>query len=322
MKTHYPTHPVSKNPRAVIAACAMFGFATGAFAADPLYQWNFNSSDGANTGTGSGGTLTLDLGVGEGQTPTGSFAGTGASGLVGDGSFQASNANDNWWGTDFGNAAAVSSMDLSSLVSQFTITLWVKRSGTNNADWLNIGSTATPDSSSNPGISIGVSGWNNNPRVGVNGYTSGAGDLWATGHDSSWVFMAFAYDGTAGVWWAPEMNTLYGQHRNGVVVTGDLVTAANTVTGVPVHTGDWATSAGSASLGSMASVFLGNNAAGTAGFSGNLDDVRIYEGLLTLAEIEAVRLEAVPIPEPASAALLLGGFGMLAALRRRPGKRR
>ena len=312
------THSVSKNARSLIAVCAMLGSAVGAFAADPLYQWNFNSADGANTGTASDGTLATNVGAGT----TGSFAGSGVSGLGGDSSFQASNANDNWWGTDLGNAAAVSNLDLGSLGDRFTITLWVKRSGSNNADWLNIGSTATPSSSSNPGISVGVTGWNNSVNVGVNGYNAGAGDLWAAGHDNSWVFMAFAYDGTAGVWWAPDMNTLYGQHRNGVVVTGDMDTPASTVTGVPVHIGDWGTAAGTPSVGATATAYLGNNAAGTSGFSGNLDDVRIYSGLLTLPEIEAVRLEAVPIPEPSSAALLLGGFGLVAALGRRPGKRR
>ena len=297
----------------------MLGSAISAIAADPLYQWNFNSASGANTGTAAGGALAANVGAGT----TGSFAGSGVSGLGGDSSFQASNANDNWWGTDLGNAAAVSNLDLGALGNRFTITLWIKRSGGNNADVLNIGSTATPSSSSNPGISIGLYGtWDNGVGVGVNGYSAGVSDPWSAGTDNDWVFMAFAYDGTAGIWWAPDMNTLYGQHRNGVVVTGDMVTSASTVTGVPVHTGDWSTAAGTPSVGATATAYLGNNGAGTSGFSGNLDDIRIYSGLLTLPEIEAVRLEAVPVPEPSAAALLMGGFGLFAALGRRPGKRR
>ena len=93
-----------------------------------------NATDGANTGTGSGGTLTANVGGGT----TGAFTGAGVSGLGGDGSFQSSNANDNWFGTDLGNAAAVSNLNLSSLGAQFTLTLWVKRSGGNNADILNL----------------------------------------------------------------------------------------------------------------------------------------------------------------------------------------
>jgi hypothetical protein len=319
MNTHRPTHPASKFARSFLAACAAAGLALGASAAEPLYQWNFNATDGANTGTGSGGTLTANVGGGT----TGAFTGAGVSGLGGDGSFQSSNANDNWFGTDLGNAAAVSNLNLSSLGAQFTLTLWVKRSGGNNADILNIGSTATPDSSSNPGITIGLYGtWDNGVRVGVNGYSSGTGDIWSAGTDNDWVFLAFAYDSTAGVWWAPDMNTLYGQHRNGVVVSGDMVTAASVVTGVPVRIGDWGTAPGAVSFSATATAFVANNAAGTAGFSGNLDDIRIYSGLLTLAEIEAVRVSALPIPEPASAALLVGGFGLLAALGRRPSRRR
>lgn len=316
------TRPVSRSARTLLAACAMVGFALNASAATPLYQWNFDAADGANTGTASGGTLATNVGAGT----TGSFTGTGVSGSGGDSSFHVSNAHDNWWGDDLGNAAAVSNLDLSSLGNQFTITLWVKRSGTNSVDWLNIGSTATPSSSSNPGISIGVTGWSNGVNVGVNGYNWEAGDLWATGHDNSWVFMAFAYDGTdvENVWWNETMNSLYGQHRNAVVVTGDMVTSASAVTGVAVHTGDWNTPVGAVSIGATATAYLGNNAAGTRGFSGNLDDIRIYSGLLTVSEIEAIRLEAAPvaIPEPSSAALLLGGFGLVAALGRRPGKRR
>ena len=35
-------------------------------------------------------------------------------------------------------------------------------------------------------------------------------------------------------------------------------------------------------------VYLGNNSAGTRGFHGILDDVRVYNRVLTLAEIQAI----------------------------------
>lgn len=286
--------------------CSMSG-AHGAL----LYQWNFDSTSGNNTGTGTGGTLTANVGAG---ATTGSFGAAGVSGAAGDNSLGTSNANDNWWGTDVGNAAAVSTLDLST-VNQFTITMWVKRSGGNNADLLNIGSTTTPDSASNPGISLGLNGtWDNGIRVGVNGYNAWNGDLWSPGTDNDWVFLAVAYDGTGGVWWDPAMLALYGADRNLAIITGDTTTSASVAATLPFHIGDWGTSPGVAAVGSTATAFLATNGSNGSGFSGNLDDVRIYDSLLTVSEIETVRLSAVP--EPSSAAVL-GAMGALALLRRR-----
>lgn len=312
--------PVSSSARTLLAACAMVGFALNASAATPLYQWNFDAADGANTGTASGGTLSANVG---GAT-TGAFTGTGVSGSGGDRSYHASNANDNWFGSDLGNAAAVSSVDLSSL-DQLTITLWVKRSGGNNADLLNIGSTATPDSSSNPGITLGLNGnWDNGIRFGINGQNAWSGDLWGAGYTSDWVFLAISYNGLNGGQWGQEiMATQYGvTNNNAAVITGTTTVSASVAQGLLIHDGGWWNSPGAPTVGSTATAFLGNNAAGTSGFSGDIDDIRIYSGLLTVSEIEAVRLEAVAIPEPSAAALLLGGFGLVAALGRRPGKRR
>ena len=289
-----------------------------------VYQWTFNSSNGANTGPGSGGTLALDAGIVSGSNgyASGSFAGAGVSGNAGDYALSASNAYDNYYaGNSYSpitNAAAVGSIDLSGL-SQFTITMWVKRGGQRNVDLLNIGSATTPGQTSNPGISIGLDGnWANGVRVGVNGYTSYTGDLWSAGTDNDWCFLAVAYDGNGGVWWDPTMNSLYGQQRNGAVITGDITTSAAVAANLAMHIGDWGTAPGLPSVGATASLFLandGSNTLGTAnGFEGSLDDVRIYNSLLTVPEIEGVR-QAALVPEPAS--VLLGTVGALLLARRR-----
>ena len=296
---------------------------SGTFAATPLYQWNFDSANGANTGTAAGGTLALDVGVTAGPTgyPSGSFSGTGVSGSAGDHALNASNSYDNYWGgqsySPITNAAAVSSIDLTG-VSQFTITLWVQRSGNNNVDLLNIGSTATPGQTSSPGISIGLDGnWANGVRVGVNGHTSYTGDLWGSGYNSNWVFLAFAYNGNNGAYWGQSaMNALYGGgDNNAAIITGDTSSAASVAQNLGLHDGGYWNSAGLPSVGSTATAFLANDGGTTNGFNGQLDDIRIYNSLLSVSDIEAVRQSAL-VPEPSTAALL-GAMGVMTFLRRR-----
>lgn len=301
----------SKSLPSLAFASAILICMSGAFGATPLYQWNFNTN-GSNTGTGTGGTLTANVGAG---ATTGSFGAPGVSGAAGDYSLGTNNAYDHWWGTDVGDAAGAGTLDLST-VNQFTITLWVKRSGGNASSLLNIGSSSTPGTSSNPGISLGVQGnWSNGVDLRVNGYSAGSGDLWGAGYTSNWVFLAVAYDGTAGnIWWNPVMNGLYGTNNNAAIITGDMGTGASFAQGMAMHIGDWGTSPGIPAVGATATAFLANDGLSATGFSGNLDDVRIYNSLLSVSEIEAVRLSA--IPEPSSAAAL-GAMGVMALLRRR-----
>ena len=284
----------SKTVLYLVACCSMLWGVSGADG-DPLYQWNFNGGDGANTGVGAGGTLAANVGA---SFSSGSFGAAGVSGNAWDHAFYAYNKEDNWWGTTNGNAAAVGNVNLAGL-TQFTITMWVKRGGANNDDLLNIGSTSTPDSTSNPGISIGLNGsWDNGIRVGVNGYNAWPGDLWGAGYNSEWVFLAVCYDGSGGVWYDPPMQALYGAQRNLAIITGGITTAASIAANVPFHIGDWGTPPGAPSVGATATAILANGGAGTTGFTGNLDDVRIYNGLLTVAQIEAVRQAAFAEPSP------------------------
>ena len=293
----------------------MFGMLPNAFG-DMLYQWNFNSTDGANTGTGSGGTLTANVG---GAT-TGNFSGTGVSGNVGDSSLYTFDARDSYWGSGFGNAAGIGNVDLTGL-TQFTITMWVKRSGSRDDTMLSIGSTTTPDGSSNPGIALGLSGnWHNGVSFGVNGSTEWSnGNLWG-GYTSDWMFMAFTYTATEGSWWSPTFGGIYfggaNQPGNAAILLGGINTSVTVAQGF--HIGGAADNPGSVALGSTASVFLGNYGAGDNGFSGNLDDVRIYNSLLTVSQIDAVRLDALqPAPEPSTMALAAMGGAALLFLRRR-----
>jgi hypothetical protein len=108
-----------------------------------------------------------------------------------------------------------------------------------------------------------------------------------------WVFFAVTFTGGSG-------GTFYG---------GNLNTSAT-------QTGTYNTTLANIGTNTQNLIF-GNRPDGTRAFDGFLDDFRIYNQTLTAAEIEAVRLAA--IPEPSTFGLLVLGTVTLVWLRRRMG---
>jgi len=146
-----------------------------------------------------------------------------------------------------------------------------------------------------------------NFRVGLfvgNNVSSGAADFAAgfstddvDAHDK-WVFLAVTYDGTQAV-----NNTKFyigGVNTPVTQLGGDLTLAQLTVDGGTSLFGVGYTDAAPAADTSV------------IGFQ---DDVRVYGAALSLAELETVRVEN--IPEPASAALILLAFALVAGESRR-----
>ncbi len=116
----------------------------------------------------------------------------------------------------------------------------------------------------------------------------------------SWFFFAVTYDAIT-----DDAAFYIGDLDNAVsLVNSGTIALAGSNTGI--NTDDLA---------------IGNTRGGGRPFNGFLDDIAIYgttsggSGALTLSEIEAVR--AAAIPEPTSAALVLGAMTLLAFRRRR-----
>jgi autotransporter-associated beta strand protein len=269
-----------------LAACFAAPFAA---CADPLYKWSFDAGvAGTPAITAGGGTLT--------QNGTADFLGAGVSSNSGDQSLNLSNAYTG--GVGAGNSVAARDANVltgAGTLSNFTVTMWVKLAPgalSNFPRLLQLGSSATPDSGSNPGINMLVN--SGNLEIGVNGRNA---QVAAGLSGNTWKFIAFSYDGVSSPTASDTNTALYGRAQNAVVLTGSLTNSVAAIGGTGLNVAG--ASPGSVALGSAATLYLGNRAAGDRGYTGQIDDVRIYNTQLTLAELEAIRLESAP-PPPAS----------------------
>jgi len=111
--------------------------------------------------------------------------------------------------------------------------------------------------------------------------------------DNKWVFFAYTFEGTNG-----NLTAYYGDETN--AVTGSSMTTTLTTNG---------TSAAKLMIGKIENI---TDSRTPPVF---VDDFRIYNTVLSSAELDAVRLEAVP--EPVSATVLLFWGGIVFCLQRR-----
>ena len=169
-----------------LAACFAAPFAA---CADPLYKWSFDAGvAGTPAITAGGGTLT--------QNGTADFLGAGVSSNSGDQSLNLSNAYTG--GVGAGNSVAAKDANVltgAGTLSNFTVTMWVKLAPgalSNFPRLLQLGSSATPDSGSNPGINMLVN--SGNLEIGVNGRNA---QVAAGLSGNTWKFIAFSYDGVS-----------------------------------------------------------------------------------------------------------------------------
>jgi hypothetical protein len=316
-----------------LAGCALVLFAAISQSHAALVYWqNFENGDGlADAGVG-------DLGItnNAGASPGNTFFST-TNGVVA-GSYDATSnvtANNSVNSNGIASTAATGGSALSALpnagtLDQFTISFWMKTQtlGTSarGGRLLALGQTGTTDilNANSVGfaqIGTGVASVSKiAPYFGATDLTNALG-IGAANNLNEWTFIAMSYDGTSSngdnstIQQAATGSSINGQFYRGTdttsVVRSDLPFV--TTVGTPSSS-----SLGSLSVGTSALLYLANRPALTRAYDGWIDDVRIYDSVLTANDVETVRLQGIGVPEPATLLQIgLGLTGMIAMRNRR-----
>jgi hypothetical protein len=153
---------------------------------------------------------------------------------------------------------------------------------------------------------------------GIPGTTTTAGQ---------WTFVALTYDGTSvnadnsgdQLIATGGLSSVNGQLYMGTTVATPTRFAVPFTNDFTTHGVATNPSAGLVGLGSAARLFLANSIGSNRGLDGFLDDVRVYDSLLSATEVEIVRQQGLLgiIPEPSSLCLIgIGFIGMMRARRK------
>jgi hypothetical protein len=297
-----------------------------------IYHQSFDAANGVPSVTPGGGDLA--------PNGTASFAATG--GVVG-GTLNANVASaldaTPLAATTLAGGSAISGLGS---LSKFTLSFWVnvdsyRTSGSASRDHRTV---IIGDAASLGEIALGATGANSvvftvrnnigsklNPRTidvvvngsaaaGLDGVGNPKGIVGTTTTAGTWQFIALTYDGTSTN--ANDSTDQLAATGGASQVNGQLYfgSAANAVTRFDApfnndfssnatHGDATKPSAGAVNFGAAAKLFLANNAAATRGLDGFIDDVRLYDTILSAAEVEELRLQSGGVPEPAGLASLV-----------------
>jgi hypothetical protein len=293
-----------RMPLFAAAALAGLGFANLASAQTLLYQWNFNGNSLNPTATGggaSGGALTI---TNAGTATSGVIASGGVTGSMGD---DALNLTSTTYNSTAATTTVVGTLTSVPTLTAMTATAWVRAedwsllAGQSNARILELNSAASGFDGDKFYFALNASTTAGNPlQVGIN--TPGTGTInnaaLLPNSGSSWVFVAMTWDSALAS--GSNVSTYIGSASGAATQSGTPFGAYTTpITGVTA-----------VSIGNR------NNGTPTRNFDGFMDDVRVYSGALSAAQIEGVRLSAVPEPTALSL-LLLSAVGSIGLRRRR-----
>lgn len=284
-----------------VAALLALSLATHvASAATLLYHYTFDGGVGTNTGTASNGHLSL-VNTGSAAVAFSAINGVSGGSLSARAGQQYNNSSNS--GGAKGTLAGLGTMDA------ITVTFWVKfdalalQSGKNGRLFaLGASDVAAANSM---GLTLDGAGKLN---LYVNGSdTTNMVNLGPTMAAETWYFVALTYDGSSV---ASNNSTVQftatdsASALNAQLYIGTQGDQSLVRTGVKVGQGvGHNDSRGSIAFSAIEESWFANRANLQRGLNANLDDIRIYNGVLSIAELNAVSGFS-SIPEPANAALL------------------
>lgn len=303
---------------ALLIALLTWSSAASAALVTPVYHYTFDSdsSAGANVGTASGGSLTLN------NSASGGVAFSSSGGVSG-GTLNATSGQIYNQANHAG--AATSTLGVLSNTSAITVTMWVKLSASSLTTYARLFSLGADDVGAANSIGLALNG-------------AGKLNLYLNGSDTTnmlnlgpelaadtWYFIAISYDGassSASESQVQQTATGGADARNTQLYIGTVETGSLSRTGVKVGTGqNYNTSRGSINFSSTTASWFANRKDLARGLNGFVDDIRIYNTVLSAAELDTVRLGAASIPESGVSALLVAAAVSLTALARRQSRR-
>jgi fibronectin-binding autotransporter adhesin len=257
-----------------------------------LLSYDFNETGTTASAGGSastGGTPVLNFQSGATTPDLHGGPGSGVSGVAGDRAFDNTSTVGMGPTTNTTGGRAVHAADFDAIdnLTSFTIAGWFKTDSTTP-----IGNNALLLSNRSGVAGVDLAGDPNTPgalRLRVdNGGTSSTAAFGAT---QEWVNFAVTYDGTAA---QPNTNVFFYAGNK----TTPLVAAGS---GVNI-TGAADQDTAPLSIGALKFAFNNNN---TSPFDGFIDNLRIWDSVVPLATLEALRIsDAGAVPEPATLSLL------------------
>jgi hypothetical protein len=319
-----------------------------------LVYWNsFDDlvTDGVPDVTAGGGTLAVNT------TGANLAIFTNAGGVFGGRMSASANPNGAFNGVALASTTLTGGSDLSNLpdqtgggtgmMNQFTVSFWynVATFSTSTTSslthrLLTLGNATAADITASTGLGFHVrhngsgSGGTPNPRtiallannVDVSAAGAGSGFEGTEVNTGTWAFVALTYDGTS----SNGDNSTIQSTATGAAssVNGQLYwgTSALAVTrsNAPLTTvaGDaTASNLGTINFGNAARIILANNLTPNRSFDGSIDDIRIYDGVLSSSQVEDVRLQGlIGVPEPS--AIVLSSLMILGAVLLQRGRRK
>ncbi len=288
--------------KVILLVLAMMSLGLSAHAQGTLYQWDFRNGDGVPVVDGGNGTMSIVpvTGVDPGTVSFSSIGGpwnTNGCYLVAG------------QGYNTGNTVVGTSTNLSGIgtMTQITLTFWFKFGASVTTDnggvgafprFVQLGATNLYDAGgkgpigNKNGIGTSINGWENNGtgladqvQNGVANAGGGANpqpvitNSFPALTNDVWYFEAVTYDGNSSA-------------QNFVFYLGTTNVAATNVATLSQNLG-------SISFGNNATIMLGNDEIATAAralSSGGIADVRVIDGIVSLADLNKVRLLQTNFP--------------------------